>query len=222
MKKKLLIAFLTVMLAFSTAVGVALASGKIKIVVNGQEIKSDVAPRMINNRVMVPISFVSKALGANVSWDQKSQTVTITGKGVASKENVWKEELDLFHWEWASIRKLVASYVGAWDFRDEELMKKIVTKDFGLNVYDVPETIVPWGGITGTVVDYEILDARSTGDSNFEVRVEVIEYGSLILESLVWDIQIKDGLIDNVKSVTRKPLDSYTVFPGLTYKYEYK
>ncbi|WP_161601573.1 copper amine oxidase N-terminal domain-containing protein [Paenibacillus luteus] len=62
-----------------------------KIVVNGKTVAADVAPRMINNRVMVPISFVSKALGADVTWDQKTQTVGVKSYGIAPVD-IWKVE----------------------------------------------------------------------------------------------------------------------------------
>lgn len=33
---------------------------------------------IVNSRTMLPIRFVAEALGANVSWDDTTQTVTIT------------------------------------------------------------------------------------------------------------------------------------------------
>ncbi|WP_268893000.1 copper amine oxidase N-terminal domain-containing protein [Paenibacillus sp. An7] len=75
-KKKLFISLFVVVLSFSIVVSLAFAKGNIKIVVNGQQVTSDVAPQIVNNRVMVPISLVSKALDANVGWNQNNQTVT--------------------------------------------------------------------------------------------------------------------------------------------------
>lgn len=71
MKKRILIPFFVIVISLTALVGLAFAKGTIKIVVDNQALTPDVAPRMIDNRVMVPISFVSKALGANVSWNQK-------------------------------------------------------------------------------------------------------------------------------------------------------
>ncbi len=53
------------------------ASNPIQIIVNGKEISPDVPPQMIDNRVMVPIRWVSEALGAEVQWDQENQRVII-------------------------------------------------------------------------------------------------------------------------------------------------
>jgi len=35
---------------------------------------------MVNGRVLVPVRFLAEALGAQVSWDDKSKTVTVTKK----------------------------------------------------------------------------------------------------------------------------------------------
>lgn len=46
--------------------------------INGKEQTLEVAPTKINNSTMVPLRFVSEALGAKVDWDSKTQTITIT------------------------------------------------------------------------------------------------------------------------------------------------
>lgn len=46
--------------------------------VNGQEILLDVKPIINQGRTLVPLRFVSTALGADVSWDDQKETVTIT------------------------------------------------------------------------------------------------------------------------------------------------
>ncbi|PZD97217.1 hypothetical protein DNH61_03855 [Paenibacillus sambharensis] len=74
--------------------GSAYAAGIIKLNVNGSNLQTEVAPKVVNNRVMVPISFVSKALGASVSWNDKTQTVSINTIGIPN-ENVWDERMDL-------------------------------------------------------------------------------------------------------------------------------
>ncbi|MFZ5642941.1 MAG: copper amine oxidase N-terminal domain-containing protein [Bacillota bacterium] len=58
--------------------GVALAGETIKIFINGKEIKSDVPAQIISGRTMVPVRFVSEALGAEVKWEETSQSVLIT------------------------------------------------------------------------------------------------------------------------------------------------
>ena len=47
-------------------------------IVNGEAVKNDVAPLIVNSRTYTPARFVAEALGAKVVWDEKTRTVTIT------------------------------------------------------------------------------------------------------------------------------------------------
>ncbi len=58
--------------------GIVLAVDPIKLIVNGQEIKTDVAPQLISGRVMVPAKFVAEPLGATVQWDAQNNAVLIS------------------------------------------------------------------------------------------------------------------------------------------------
>ncbi|WP_179136094.1 stalk domain-containing protein [Paenibacillus sp. 32352] len=46
--------------------------------INNQSQTLELAPRMINGNTMVPLRFVSEALGCNVQWDDSKKTITIT------------------------------------------------------------------------------------------------------------------------------------------------
>lgn len=56
---------------------IVLTIGSTEAIVNGKEITLDVAPVIMNNRTLVPIRFVSEALGYEVSWDEATQQVKI-------------------------------------------------------------------------------------------------------------------------------------------------
>lgn len=45
---------------------------------NGTMVRLDQPPQLVNGSTMVPIRFVSEALGANVTWDEATKTVNIT------------------------------------------------------------------------------------------------------------------------------------------------
>lgn len=80
MKKRLcVIALIVALLATSFALGVH-ASAPIRLIVNGQEIQPDVPPQIIDGRVMVPVRFVSQALGYEVKWEETTNTVLIYNK----------------------------------------------------------------------------------------------------------------------------------------------
>ena len=52
------------------------AERPIRLRVGGEEIKTDVAPVLINGRTLVPVREIFESLDANVIWDESSQTVT--------------------------------------------------------------------------------------------------------------------------------------------------
>ncbi len=50
----------------------------IQILVNGKQLEADVAPKIVNDRVMVPVRVVAEALNSRVEWDQCLNSVIIT------------------------------------------------------------------------------------------------------------------------------------------------
>jgi intracellular proteinase inhibitor BsuPI/copper amine oxidase-like protein len=56
-------------------------AGGARILVNGHAIGQGVAPTTVGSTVLVPLRFVSQALGAAVRWDPEKQTATIKGFG---------------------------------------------------------------------------------------------------------------------------------------------
>ena len=74
---KKIIVCLTV-LGLLLVAGVAFAFSPIKLMINGVEVKSDVAPTFQNGRVMVPIRIIAESLGYLVRYDDTNNTVYIT------------------------------------------------------------------------------------------------------------------------------------------------
>lgn len=77
MRRKLIVSIAILSLVFLGALTLS-AAPAIRLLVNNREVANDVAPQMINNRVMVPTRVIAEALGANVDWVDATQTVAIT------------------------------------------------------------------------------------------------------------------------------------------------
>lgn len=75
----LLLMFVLCMPAMGTSVQAAQTTPAISIFLDGQQVRSDVAPYIIPkvNVTMVPLRVISENLGAEVYWDQNLQTATI-------------------------------------------------------------------------------------------------------------------------------------------------
>ncbi|MGH2405184.1 MAG: copper amine oxidase N-terminal domain-containing protein, partial [bacterium] len=66
------------------ATTVILHPGNRQASVNGRRMLLDSAPIMLQGRVLVPLRFVSEALGAGVNWDSASRVVYITSSRVGA------------------------------------------------------------------------------------------------------------------------------------------
>ncbi len=53
------------------------AEPEIRLVLDGVLLEPDAAPRIVNDRVLVPVRVIGEALGAPVSWDGATRTVTV-------------------------------------------------------------------------------------------------------------------------------------------------
>ncbi len=67
---------------------IILTIGKKGASVFGKVKTNDVAPRIVNDRAMLPARFVAENLGAFVEWDGDKQLVTIMGKNLKTNEDV--------------------------------------------------------------------------------------------------------------------------------------
>jgi phosphate transport system substrate-binding protein len=78
MKRKSLIFGILLSLVLLVAVVPFAQAATLSVLINGTPLTGDVAPFIQNGRVLVPMRAIFEALGANVTWDASSQTVTAT------------------------------------------------------------------------------------------------------------------------------------------------
>ena len=76
--KKATSTVLALLLLFTTALPVQAQAPDIpiRVMLDGEYLEFDVPPQMTNSRVLVPVRFIFEALGAEVSWDYTTNTVT--------------------------------------------------------------------------------------------------------------------------------------------------
>ena len=71
--------------AFSSIHGLFSGYPIVRVTVNGNEVKVDVPGVMLKGRTMVPVRFILDALGASVTWDEATYTVSITTEEKVAK-----------------------------------------------------------------------------------------------------------------------------------------
>ncbi len=67
-----------VLTVFILVGGLVFAGHSISIVIDGSEIETDVAPRLVQDRTLVPIRVITQHFGADVGWVPDTMTVEIT------------------------------------------------------------------------------------------------------------------------------------------------
>ena len=80
MKKFIL--FLLCMLALSLPV---MAADRVEVVVSGEILESDADAEIVNGRTFVPLRAIAEKLGADVAWDQDTQSITLTRDAAMTK-----------------------------------------------------------------------------------------------------------------------------------------
>ena len=77
---KFLISFLLIFLLLNLLISISIyANDEIKIIVNGATSKSsDIRPYIENEKIMVPVRFISENLGAKVDWISSLKLIIIT------------------------------------------------------------------------------------------------------------------------------------------------
>ena len=80
MKKFVL--FLLCLLALSLP---AMAADRVEVVVSGEILESDADAEIVNGRTFVPLRAIAEKLGADVDWDQETQSITLTRDAAMTK-----------------------------------------------------------------------------------------------------------------------------------------
>lgn len=90
---------------------------------NGQPVELDVPARIVNDRTLVPVRFVSEALGARVNWDGKTQmaTITSTTSGTEDTQPIGQrrpplklDTTNLFDYELDDVSSVVGNALPPW------------------------------------------------------------------------------------------------------------
>ncbi|MCR4718259.1 MAG: copper amine oxidase N-terminal domain-containing protein [Firmicutes bacterium] len=76
MKNKVISFFVAILIFSQLMVNCAFAEDDIRVSVDNQFLSFDVAPRLIGGRTMVPLRAIFESLGAVVSWDDETKTIT--------------------------------------------------------------------------------------------------------------------------------------------------
>ena len=173
--------------------GGVLASPSIKILINNKFVASDASPVISNNRVLVPISLITKELHIPTTWDQKTKTVSINPDIYSGGYQVTKST-------WVGVRNTISKFFIAYDERDHEAGRSLLTSNFSSNKFNIDELMPAAGGDMPNILDYRFGDMNAEGTiCNVRVYVTWDSYEDLWTET--WDVVI-DGSTDKIQKIT--------------------
>lgn len=172
MKKKIFA--LIVLFALSAGIfTLAYAGSPVKLVLNGQELKTDVPPENVNGRVLVPIRVISEALGARISWDGKNNTVKIDSNEDKS------QEFRIAQLERALAPKDPLEAVTTWaegvKSRSGAVQYAVLSPELKKAMYSYFAERNWVTGVSSPWVDsYKITDLGKSDDGSYRYRVDIL------------------------------------------------
>lgn len=171
MKKRKLIIFITV-ISLLSLVSFVFSDSTIKLILNGKELKTDVPPKAISGRVLVPIRAISEALGANITWDDENHSVIINSRELEAQKS------QILRLEEALAPKDQLSAVNTWaegvKMRNGALQYAVMSPELKKEYYD---SLSEGNWSTGTsspwVESYKITE-KFKSDETYRYEVEFI------------------------------------------------
>lgn len=184
-KIRLFIVVIALLLGVSTIVS---ADNNIKVSLNGEYISFDQPPIMQDERVLVPIRAVFEAMGADVSWDGKSEIIGIIKNDIKIFMKIGENEI---------VKFVVADfeeYKKQLKALDKETQIKSITSDVAPQIIN-DRTLVPvrviseaigasvvWNESANTVVitcEKDFIAKKNTDKAFFNKFVEMFNENSI-------------------------------------------
>jgi|GEM_PF-1131582 len=190
--------------------GSAYGAGTIRLIVNGNEIKSDPPAQIVNGRTMAPIRFVAEALGAKVNWDANNRNVQVDMPLINVNNNIWTDQYS--YDDYVSPDVTVLEYIAAIRGRNPDRAKLLSTpndpdytakynvSDFSLTGTEIPSQytmgssqVTHFEFIDGRNAPSELLVEKDQANGGWQIRVKVYyerranpaDYYSQIVDFLV-------------------------------------
>ncbi|MEI7885675.1 MAG: copper amine oxidase N-terminal domain-containing protein [Clostridia bacterium] len=219
MRKKWVSIALIIMLCL-TVFNVVYGAQALSLLINGEEVPLGTAVKIENGQMYAPVRVVADYLKEDISWNSQTKTVTIN-------PDVWQQDIQLGVEPWIFDRNTVIQFLMYFDEMNQE-GKKLVSQDFQSNIVG-SEVVIPLTH-NSHMVDYKFVDAKIDQQAKLmTIRVKIWYYfDPSNFQVRTWDFTldlehfsdtrnmrhpiIKIWQVDTVKE------DSYTVFPGLTFK----
>ncbi|MBT2293053.1 copper amine oxidase N-terminal domain-containing protein [Paenibacillus albidus] len=193
--------------------GVYAATAVPKILVNGNQVKTSVQPKIINGSVYVPIRAVSEGFGANMNWDNKTKSLYV------NSDPNFKTELSRD--VWVGYRNMVNKWIMAYDERDFKIAEEQMADDFTTDIYKS----FPTGGTTesSSIIDFKVIGYEELNEGKQVKLTYRTVYRPIDFDYTIrvqdWSFIVYGNQIHSAKIVpnSTKYLDRYTIVPNANF-----
>lgn len=221
------IGIMVIFFAGAATATAALAASPVKIILNGEEIKADVPIQIVKGQTMVPLRWLAGALGAEVEWNGRNQTVTIDEykkQMLQIKANRMKDALEEIVVP-GTPEEAVAIWARGVDERNAAIQYAVMSPELrAQNISTFDELNWVTGVSSPWVEDYQLTnkklrpDGAYEFDAKFHMRTSA-EDGIEITRVLVKNLKGSDGkdkwLIDRFIETSQTELLGYHISVNL-------
>lgn len=175
---------------------------------SGEEIMLDVAPKIVDDRTLVPLRAISEAFGAKVEWDAENRTALVFAN--EGEQKIFAETVsdEILAEDGSKIMNVGASYPVVENTENDEFITTIndLSKEFVSGFLFADEELEPTANelykkYGGDAVPMELystftIDTNKNGLLSItnHTGTEMIETEKYYKESIVWDMKNKKQL----------------------------
>lgn len=180
------------------------------LVINDEIIQTDVAPKIINNSLMIPLRAIADLTDASVNWNQETKTISVIYKSDEEKVlnlppegNMTNEEIEYLNnalTKTANIKHLANQL-------DENIFAKFYTFPDYDETKDIYIEDIDYSKITETIDE---LNELQPPESLSKIHTDIIKYTDIVKSIINMNERIKKGKISKTDNNTIANLiDSY-------------
>lgn len=175
---------------------VVLTADSTAATVNGEAVTLDVPATVVDSRTLVPIRFIGQALGKDVDWDEKTNTVSITDQikpGMAELKSTFHREIPT-ELDFKRSNRL-DDLIFAPDYQKQEdegefslpSGKEVYSPQKLIDKAYIDESAKSFGGIS-------VVDVEGQEDFNKALNIDVTKSSSNVLDFIVRTDPIKEDV----------------------------
>jgi N-acetylmuramoyl-L-alanine amidase len=177
----------------------------IQLFLNGKQLSTEVAPRIVNNNTVVPIRIIAESLGSKVQWEEKSRKVTVDKEGTNIQLIIDKLDVIVNNKPYqleAAPSIIDGNTMLPLRFVSEQLGVKVTWDDLTRSVFMLKED---------SDIKVAVVNPKSTDDTKADISPNP---GKVVVDKTADSTKDKPSVAPVVEPITQKPGEKTAAFPN--------